>query len=184
MPASIEAGFGEALTRQVAAQHQRNGTRDVSLEGERHQVVHQTVMDMLTLRQAKWDLCSRLFHGIGHRNLDAPLNFANVIGIGIEPRLITGAEVFLEKGQLMCDRIQNARVLLPPRSSLVRTGSIAEQPLESHTRIDLCREGLGGRRPRDAVRVSAAITKVTTAEIAGVFNPELKRRQYRVLTPL
>src|SRR6266850_2727959 len=101
MPASIEAGLGEALTRQVAAQHQRNGTRDVSLEGEGHQVVHQTVMDMFALRQAKWDLCSRFFHGIGHRNLDPPLNFADVIGIGIEPRLITSTEVLLEKSQFM-----------------------------------------------------------------------------------
>src|SRR5437870_2125138 len=84
----------------------------------------------------------------------------------------------------MRDRIQNAGVLLSSSRSLLRACSVAEQPLESHARIDLCRKGLGGRRPRDAIRVGAAITKVATAEIAGVFNPELKRRQYCVLPPL
>src|SRR5437867_2300955 len=83
----------------------------------------------------------------------------------------------------MGDRIENAGVLLSPSSSLLRACSVAEQTLESHTRIDLCGKRLCGCRPRDAIRVGAAITKVATAEIAGVFNPKLKGRQYRVLTP-
>src|SRR4029077_4967982 len=110
--------------------------------------------------------------------------FANVIRVGVEPGLIAGAEVFLEKSQLMRDRIQNAGVLLSSTGSLVRACSVAEQPLERHPRIDLCRKRLRGRRPRNGVRVSAAITKVATAEIAGVFNAELKGGQYRVLPPL
>src|SRR5439155_3288255 len=84
----------------------------------------------------------------------------------------------------MRNRIQNAGVLPSSSRSLLRACSVAEQPLESHTRIDLRRKRLGGRRPGDAVRVGAAITKVATAEVAGIFNPELKGRQYRVLTPL
>src|SRR5207247_1184798 len=75
-------------------------------------------------------------------------------------------------------------ILLSSGSPFLRTCSVTEQPLESHTRIDFCRKRLCGRRPRDAVRVGAAITKVATAEIAGVFDTELKRRQYRVLAPL
>src|SRR6266849_8324246 len=84
----------------------------------------------------------------------------------------------------MRDRIQNAGVLPSSGSSLLRTCSVAEQPLESHTRVDFCRKGLRGRGPRDAVRVGAAITEVTTTKVPSVFDPELKRRQYRVLTPL
>src|SRR5215467_1809914 len=49
VPASIEPGFGEALACQIAAQHESDRPRDVALEGKRHQVVHQTVMDMLAL---------------------------------------------------------------------------------------------------------------------------------------
>src|SRR2546425_13198501 len=184
MPASIEAGFGEALTRQIAAQHQSDGARDVSLEGQRHQVVHQTVMDMLALRQAEWDLSTGLFHGIAHRNLDPPLDFANVLGIGVEPCFITRTEIFLQKSQIMRDRLQDAGVLLSSGSSLLGACSVAEQPLESHTRIDLCRQRLRGCRPRDTVRVGAALSKVAAAEIAGVFNPKLKGQKYRVRTPL
>src|SRR5207247_3979205 len=112
------------------------------------------------------------------------LDFANIFSIGVELGFIARPEVFLQKCQVMRDRIQNAGVLPSSGSSLLRTCSVAEQPLESHTRVDFCRKRLRGRRPRDAVRVGAAITKVAAAEIAGVFNPELKGRQYRVLTPL
>src|SRR5215468_2022145 len=102
MPAAVEAGFREALTGQVTAQHESNRPRDVPFKGERHQVVHQTVMNMLALRQTEWNLASRLFHGIGHRNLDPALDFADVLCVRVESGFITGAEIFLQKSKFMC----------------------------------------------------------------------------------
>src|SRR6266704_689544 len=130
-------------------------------------------MDMLALREAKWDLSSRFTHCFAHRNLDPPLKFTNVLKIGVEPSPIARAEILLEKTKLMRHRIENASVLLSSSEPLLRTGSFAEQALEGHTRIDLCRKRLRGRRPGDGVGVRAAITPVAIAEITGVLNPEL-----------
>src|SRR5262245_54446531 len=133
-------------------------------------------MDMFALRQAKWDLTARFFRGIGHCNLDPALQFANVLRIGVEPSFIAGTEILLQESQLMRHRIQNARVLLTSRSSFLGARPVTEQAFESDARIHLGRQRLSGRRPRNAIRIRTAITKVATAEVTGIFDPELKGR--------
>ena len=95
MPAATEAGFGEVLSRQIAAQHECDGTRNVAFEGQRHQVVHQTVMQVLAFRQSKRNVGTRLLRGIRHCNFDPAFQFSNVFRVGIETRFIARAEIFL-----------------------------------------------------------------------------------------
>src|SRR5262245_40694429 len=104
-------------------------------------------MDVLALRQTKRDLAGWLFYGIRHGDLDPPLEFANILGIRVEPGLITRTKVLLEKRQFMRYRIQDAGVLFSSSSSFLGACAIAEKALESHTRIDLCRKRLRRRGP-------------------------------------
>ena len=144
-----------------------------SFERQRDQIVHQPEMDMLALRQAKWDLPRRFTHCFAHRNLDPPLNFTNVLHISVEPAPIARAKVLLERSNLIGYGIENAGVLLASGKPLLRTRPVAEQALESHTRIDFRRKGLRGRAPGNGVGVRAAITPVAVAEISAVLNPQL-----------
>src|SRR5215813_5570655 len=83
----------------------------------------------------------------------------------------------------MRDRIQNAGILFSSEHAFLWTCSITEEPLESDARIDFGWKRLRRTWPRNAVRIRAAITKVATAEISGVLNAELERRQNRILPP-
>src|ERR1700674_1596443 len=130
-------------------------------------------MDMLAVRQAKWDLSRRFTHRLAHRNLDPPLQLTNVLQIGVEPAPVARTQVLLERSKLIRYRIQNAGILLSSRKPLLRTRSIAEQALEGHTRVDFRRKRLRGRDPGYGVGVCAAIAPIAIAEIADILNPEL-----------
>ena len=70
------------------------------------------------------------------------------------------------------------------RSRSSGAGAVAEQPLEHDARVHLRRQRLRRRRPGDRVRVGAAVAPVAVAEVAGVLDAELQRRQDRVLPVL
>src|SRR5438034_942902 len=135
-------------------------------------------MDIFPVRYAKGDL-ERLFRlwFAGHI-LDPPLNLSNVLKIVVEPGPIARRDVFFEKRKLAGYRIEDATGAPPVRKPLLRAGTVTEQALEDHTRIDFCRKRRRGRRPRDGVRISAAVTPVAVAGIvSGIVNPELNGRQ-------
>ena len=92
VPAAVEARLGEAGAAQIAAEHERDRARDVALERQRHQVVHQPEVDVLALRQAERHVGRRLLHRVVHRDLDAPLELADVLDVGVDARLVAGAE--------------------------------------------------------------------------------------------
>src|ERR1700677_2423296 len=138
-------------------------------------------MDMLAFRQAKWNLSIRLGHRLAHGNLDAPLDFPNVLQIGIHPRAVARAQILLEKRDFMRHRIENTGVLFASQNALFRTGTIAEQAFEGHPRVDLRRKRLCWRGPRYRVGVRTAVAPVAVTEIAGILNAELDRRQDCVL---
>src|ERR1019366_6111200 len=119
-----------------------------------------------------------------HRDLDAALDLANVLEVGIEPGLIARAQVLLEERNLLRDGIENTGVLLAPREALLRTRAVAEQALEGHARIHFGGKRLRGRGPGDRVRVGATVAPVAVAEITGVLDAELKGGQDRVLAVL
>ena len=50
-----------------------------------------------------------------------PFDFANVGLVFVQPRAIAGAEILLEAGQALRDRIENAAILLPARGALFRS---------------------------------------------------------------
>src|SRR6516162_266028 len=137
-------------------------------------------MDVLAFRQAEWDLTRRLTDGLAHRNLDPPLELTDVLQIGVEAAPVAGAEILLERRDLVGYRIEDAGVLFAPRQPLLRTRSIAEQALESDTRIDFGRERLVGRTPGYGVGICAAIAPIAISKIADVLHPELNGRQDRV----
>ena len=184
VPAAGEPRLREAGAAQVAAEHERDRPRDVALERQRHQVVHQPEVDVLALRQPERHVGCRLLHRVVHRDLDAALELADVVDVGVDARLVAGAEIGLERAELTDDRVEDAGVALPVAPPLLGAGAVAEQPLEHHARVDLRRQRLRRRRPRDRVGVGAAVAPVAVAEVAGVLDAELQRRQDRVLPVL
>ena len=123
-------------------------------------------------------------HRVLHRDLDATLQLTDVVHVRIDARLVASAEMGLERAELIDDRVENARVALSIAPSFFRARAIAKQPLEHHARVDLRRQRLRGRRPRDRVGVRAAVAPVAVAEVAHVLDAELQRRENRVLPVL
>src|SRR5262245_43924628 len=114
-------------------------------------------MNVLALGQPEWDVSRRFLDGVAHRNLDSPLDFAHVVDVRVELRAVACSEILLEGAELARHRIEDAGVLPPAGQSLLGTCAIAEQPLEDDAGIDLRRERLRRGRPRDRVRVRAAV---------------------------
>ena len=122
--------------------------------------------------------CRALLFG----NLQAALDFADVLQIVAQPGAIARAEVVLETRNLARDLVENAAIFLNARLALFRRAAIAEKPLEDHARIDLHRQRRGGRAPGDRIHVAAAIAGVACADHAGhVFGGEFERRIARAL---
>src|ERR1700723_736842 len=138
-------------------------------------------MDMLVFGQAERNLFGWLFHGGFRCNVDAALNFAYVLEIGVQPPAVARTQGFLKERDFLRHRIENTGALLSSQAPLFRTPSVAEQPLERHARIDLRGKGLGRRRPRDAVRVGTAITPIAVSEIAVLLHAELNGFEDRIL---
>ena len=67
----------------------------------------------------------RFLHRFARRNLDPPLDLANVLEIIVEPGPIARTDVFLEKRKLARHRIENAGVLLASGS---RSSGLAPSP--------------------------------------------------------
>ena len=111
---------------------------------KRHQVVHQPEVLVLALRQAERDVAVRLLHRVLHRDLDAPLDLADVVDVGIDAHLVAGAKTGLERAELPDDGVENAGVALAIAQPLLGAGAVAEQPLEHHTRVHLRRQRLVG----------------------------------------
>src|SRR5262245_26910381 len=98
---------------------------------------------MLAFGEAECDVGGRLDGLFAHRNLDSPLDFANVLAVGIEPVLVSRGKVFLDESKFPRDCVENTGALAFCFRPLVRALSIAEQALERDTRIDFSRKRLG-----------------------------------------
>ena len=90
----------------------------------------------------------------------------------------------LERAQLARHRVEDAGVLLAALEPLLGARAVAEQALEHDARVHLRRQRQRGRGPRDRVGVGAAVAPVAVAEVPGVLDAELNRRQDRVLAVL
>src|SRR6185436_1498236 len=139
---------------------------------------------MPVLRQAKRNITLRFLHRVAHRDFDAPFEFANVVHVCVDARLVAGTETGFERAELPDDSVEDAGVALTIAQPLFRARAIAEEPLERHTRIYLRRQWRRRRRPGDRVRIRAAVSPVAIAEVARVLDAELQRRQDRVLPVL
>ena len=174
MPGAHIPGFGECGAAQIAAEHERDRARDVAFERERHQVVHQPVVNMLAVRQPERHFGGRLLDRVLDRDPDAALELADVVDVRIDARFVAGAEVALERGELTDDGVEDARVPSPVASSFRRARSVAEQALEHEAWVHLGRQRLRRRRPGDAVGVRAAVAPVAVAVITRVLDAELQ----------
>jgi len=54
-------------------------------------------VEVLAFRQAEGDFGRRLAHALAHRDLDAPLDFADVFEIGVEAGLVARTQVSLKE---------------------------------------------------------------------------------------
>ncbi len=144
MPAAIEARLGEADRRRDRLPSMYVAERvNIALERQRQQVVHQPVMDVFALRQAKGDFRDwALSRSISHRDADPPLDLADVLEIGIQPCTIARAQRFLER----------AKSPASPNRECWRFCSRPRRVLP-----DSCRRRTGARTPpADSLRSAAA----------------------------
>src|SRR5690606_10917616 len=80
--------------------------------------------------------------------------------------------------------VENAAVFALACGARFGRTAVAEQALEDDLRITLHRQRRGRRRPRDRIRVDAAVADAADAERAYVFDAELERGQGARLTDL
>ena len=119
---------------------------------------------------------------VGFGPLNAPLDFADVVEILVEPRAIARAESALQGVGLVGDEIENASIAARAGDALGRGARFTEQPLEHRTRVDFHRQRRGRRAPRDRVGVGAAETGRAGADVAGeILGGQLERRKGVVL---
>jgi hypothetical protein len=74
------------------------------------------------------------------RNLQPPLDLADVFGVLVETLTVVRPEVRAQPRDAAGQRIENALIALPPRGALFRRCAIAEHPLEDHLRVQLHRQ--------------------------------------------
>ena len=100
-------------------------------------------------------------------------------------RRSAGSSPILSRDRLPIERVEDAPVVLPARGSLLGRAAVAEHALEHDLRVQLHRQRGRRRRPRDAVRVGAAVAFAAVARVrAGIFDGELHRREQVLLSDL
>ena len=173
---------------ELAGHHERRDARHVPLIGERHELEHQLDVLFPVLRHADRHRrrLEQMIGALALGLLDAPLDFADVLHVLAELGAIPRPEAALEIGHALSHRVEDARVLREAR--LPRGGRravAAEHPLEDDARVDLHRERLRRRPPRDGAHVRAEVIARAAAEVARVIlGGELHRRERRVLSDL
>ena len=137
MPGSIEAGCGEIVRREIAAQHECGDARDIGLECNSNEVVHHLEVIVAVRRYAEWDFERRAgsFRFAGDV-LDSPFNLTNVFEICVEFDSIARSDASLERRNLVRHRIEDAAGSFSVDNALIDAGTVAEQAFEGHARID------------------------------------------------
>src|SRR5437660_8513032 len=106
--------------------------------------------------------------------LDSPFNLTDVFKIVVQLGPIARWDAFLDKSNLVSNGIEDAASPLSIHNAFVHAGTVAEQPLERHTRIDFCRKRRRRRRPRNGIRVTAAIAPIAiTGIVTRILDAEL-----------
>src|SRR5262245_7794642 len=121
------------------------------------------------------------FNRSTRRDIDTPFEFSNIVRVIVQPRAVAGAEVFLERGELMCDGIEYAGTSLSAFQSLVCVRTVAEQAFKSDARIDFGRKRRRRIDPGNGVGICAAVTPIAIPEVCRVFDTQLDGRQDRVV---
>ena len=175
------ADLGIALQAPLASDHHGRDAREVGLEGHHLEVEHQ--LDVLGERRgdagrlldARRELGAFLF-----RPLQPPLDLPDRVEVLVHLAPVGRAEAGDELARALAHDVQDALALPgPPGPAFRGQGHVvdAEEPLEDRAGIRLGRHGRGGRAPRDAVGVGAAVARVAVADGARLFAAQLQRRQ-------
>ena len=201
---AVEADAGAAIreqlalreridaAREIACAEQRRHARDVRLERERDQIEVQLDVLVELLRHSRWQVdLGHVARRLGGK-LDAPLDFANLVGVLVDGLAIRRSELLPQAGELADERIENAAALLHARGALFGRRAAAEQAFEHDLRIELHRQRAGLHT------ASSGGVGSSTQEIEFVYEQlypspqllelefgsstgELQRRQQRVL---
>ena len=185
MEGLVGAALGEDPRGGVAPHLEGEDARHVGLECERLHVPH--LFDVLAegIRHPGRGLgqLARLAAPVlrlGH--LDAPLEFADVLHVAVEPRPVFEPQFRLEARGPRGHPVQYAPVLTPARHTLLRGAARSEELVEGHARVTDDGKRLGGGGPADRVGVHAGVAVRASAGLIHVLDAELHRRNGRVLT--
>ena len=131
-------------------------------------------MDVLLSGNAERDFRAGLFHGSRHRDVDAPLDFADVVGIVSTRRRSPGPRSFLKSASSWVTESRMLAFCFLPASALFGVRSVAEQALEGHARIDFGRQRLRGVGPGYASWCTrSCIPSCSCRNCRRVFDAEL-----------
>src|ERR1700759_2020747 len=125
MRAAVEAESGNvaggigAAGKIAGVKNGRNAC-DIALERQHLQIEVQFDVFVERFRNAgrNHDAFARLGAGGFLGDVEAALDFANVVGVFIETGAVAGSEILLEAGKTFGDRVQNAAVLFAARGTL------------------------------------------------------------------
>jgi len=104
-------------------------------------------VDVIVFGNPEGNLGARFFDGSAHRDVDAPLEFANVVGVVLEAGAIARAEASVKHSQFLGDGIEDARVLFASLQAFLGVCAVTKQTLERNSRIDFRWKRSGGVRP-------------------------------------
>src|SRR5258708_6212711 len=93
----------------------------------------------------------RVVLGVGLGLLDPSLDLAHGLQVLADPGAIRRAKLFLQAGDLLGDRVEEAGSLPQRRPAVGRAPAFAEETLENDPRVGLGGERRGRRRPREVV---------------------------------
>src|SRR5262249_21127668 len=103
-----------------------------------------------------------------------PFDFADVFRVLIQTSAITGSDGGSNAAEAFCDDIQDASLLPSSSCTLFRIAAVAKEPLENQLRIEFHRLWLVGRRPRDRIRVRAAVSFSAARTGSRIFDSQLQ----------
>jgi hypothetical protein len=171
----------------LLADHERDDAREIRLEREHLQVVHQREMVLEHGRDTLWLVHRRQFEILLFlRPLHATFDVAHRLGVLIEPSLIAGTEIAAQAGELLVHRVQDAAVLVQPRLARAALGApaVSEELFEHRPRVVFHRQRLRRALPRDGVRIGTAQDAGAGAGVRRHVHGELERGNLRLLREL
>ena len=184
----VAVGHADERIGPVAAlvgHDERADARQVALEGQGHQVVHQADVLGVVLRNAGRPriVGQRLIRGALGR-FDARFQLADRAEILVELALVLGAEPGVQIVGVFEHEVEHALFELLALGALLGGAAHGKQPLEDQLGVDFLGLGRALGAPGDVGRVGAAIARVAVAGLRAAIAAQLERGKLRLAADL